>query len=338
MTRSRVDPATSKALAPERASELMRGLPGSRLRPLLTRFMSETSISLVVDPILADLHAEWLSHATRSASTSSGSTSSDSTSFDSSNDSGGAALPPWHRIRLRTRLVLELSGACGQILLLAALRYSARRILTGSCAAGITLGLLFMMQSLISPSGAVPPSPRAPQSVTRAILPVPKKTPPPPPTEKRDKEIVELPETTLSTGFDNKDRRPPRFPIEGIVVPGTPGGTGTNLGGEGIELVLTPSESCMPLSRMQPIYPERAKSRNIEGRVRVRVDIDASGQVTRTTIIESAHPILSRAVETAARRWRYQPSSFGGNPERSTGDGANGCSSDEVLLTFELPD
>lgn len=63
-----------------------------------------------------------------------------------------------------------------------------------------------------------------------------------------------------------------------------------------------------PLSRVNPAYPSRALALHVEGKVRVRFDIDHSGEVGNIEIID-AEPrgMFDSEVRRALKRWRYPP-------------------------------
>lgn len=55
-----------------------------------------------------------------------------------------------------------------------------------------------------------------------------------------------------------------------------------------------------------PVYPRAARERGWEGRVVLRVEVDADGSVARADIEEtSGHPVLDRAALGAVLRWRF---------------------------------
>ncbi len=57
---------------------------------------------------------------------------------------------------------------------------------------------------------------------------------------------------------------------------------------------------------VQPIYPEEAKRRGIEGSVVLDVTVSERGNVTSLRLV-SGNEILARAAITAVRQWIYDP-------------------------------
>jgi TonB family protein len=68
------------------------------------------------------------------------------------------------------------------------------------------------------------------------------------------------------------------------------------------------------VEQRQPEYPAEALARRLTGDVAVTVDIDASGNVTATSLAPGVAPELDRAAMAAAGRWRFQPARRGGEP------------------------
>lgn len=57
----------------------------------------------------------------------------------------------------------------------------------------------------------------------------------------------------------------------------------------------------------QVIYPDKALSDSIEGRVYVLTFINEEGEVVRTEIIKSAHPVLNEAALNAVNQIKFTP-------------------------------
>jgi len=87
----------------------------------------------------------------------------------------------------------------------------------------------------------------------------------------------------------------------------------------------------VPLMRIEPNYPMRARQDGVEGHVVVRFDIDPRGNVQNPTVL-SAKPrgVFEREALRAIRRWRYKPTIEGGKPTWDRGQ--------KVRIPFRLND
>lgn len=70
------------------------------------------------------------------------------------------------------------------------------------------------------------------------------------------------------------------------------------------------------IEQVNPIYPDEAKERGIQGRVVLSVVIDERGQVIRPKVLKSADPSLSVAAIEAVSQWRYESPVLDGQPVR----------------------
>lgn len=70
-----------------------------------------------------------------------------------------------------------------------------------------------------------------------------------------------------------------------------------------------------PVATPAPAYPPRARARAIEGYVKVRLLIGDDGSVRKVGILE-AEPegVFEDAVLAVARRWRFEPATYQGQP------------------------
>ena len=191
-------------------------------------------------------------------------------------------------------------------------------------ALGITFGLFYLMQYLISmgserganiTKGQVIEFVRLKRDEASQIrkreLPKKEKPPEPPPppelkmskTDAPDADAMAIAAPDLSAGPDL--------------------GSGPNLG--------APSDSdSVPLVRVPPQYPIRAAERGIEGWVVLRFTITAIGTVENPTVLD-AQPkrIFDRAAIRALKKWKYRPRIVDGVPIERI---------EEVRLTFDLED
>ena len=82
------------------------------------------------------------------------------------------------------------------------------------------------------------------------------------------------------------------------------------------------------LEQRQPEYPPEALPRRLAGDVAVAVEIDASGDVTATSLIHGVAPELDRAAMETASRWRFRP---------AMRDGVAIASRVQLVFHFEPP-
>ena len=62
------------------------------------------------------------------------------------------------------------------------------------------------------------------------------------------------------------------------------------------------------LANPSPEYPEIARRMNINGVVKVELEISADGTIKSAKIL-GGHPVLADAVQKALKRWKYAPAS-----------------------------
>ena len=67
-----------------------------------------------------------------------------------------------------------------------------------------------------------------------------------------------------------------------------------------------------------PVYPQTALRAGIQGMVKVEVSIDDQGTVTSAKAVDG-HQFLRGSAEDAARRSKFKPAMFDGNPIKSKG-------------------
>lgn len=80
------------------------------------------------------------------------------------------------------------------------------------------------------------------------------------------------------------------------------------------------------MTRVNPVYPEKAQQKGIEGSVKVHVVFSPEGTVTNVTLVSGPQE-LAKAAMDAVRQWRYSPTLFDGKPVETE---------DTVTLQFRL--
>jgi TonB family protein len=80
------------------------------------------------------------------------------------------------------------------------------------------------------------------------------------------------------------------------------------------------------LSRVDPVYPEEAKTQQIEGSVKLHAVIARDGTI-QSVEARGGPALLTPAAEGAVRQWRFTPSSIGGQPVEAEED---------ITITFRL--
>jgi len=84
------------------------------------------------------------------------------------------------------------------------------------------------------------------------------------------------------------------------------------------------------LGNVPPVYPYRARRKEIEGRVVLRVQVLPGGTARSVEVLSSSgHAILDRAALKAVRGWRFVPAKWAGVPVAGAID---------VPITFRLTD
>ncbi|QTA85882.1 energy transducer TonB [Desulfonema magnum] len=67
------------------------------------------------------------------------------------------------------------------------------------------------------------------------------------------------------------------------------------------------------LQKVEPVYPYRARRRDIKGMVTVKFLVSVSGDVTKPSVVEAKpRGVFEQSVLEAIRRWRFKPGYFQG--------------------------
>jgi len=92
----------------------------------------------------------------------------------------------------------------------------------------------------------------------------------------------------------------------------------------------SPDGEFMPLVRVAPIYPHRARVQAIEGWVMLEFTITKTGTVTSIRVIESSHVMFESTAVRALEKFKYRPRIVNGQPVAVSGV--------EYQITFQLED
>jgi protein TonB len=104
------------------------------------------------------------------------------------------------------------------------------------------------------------------------------------------------------------------------------GGMGPYLGGGGGGPSGDAEE--MPIVRINPQWPQKARIRGIEGYVTVSFTITKTGSIRDVEVVDANPPrIFNRVVKKAVLRWKYKPKYVDGQPVERT---------QQVTLDFKL--
>lgn len=79
-----------------------------------------------------------------------------------------------------------------------------------------------------------------------------------------------------------------------------------------------PMVKAKPSGFVQPQYTDDARSAGVEGRVRLRIQIDASGNVSGVSVLSGLGHGLDQAAMSAARRMHFSPATQCGKPVASS--------------------
>jgi protein TonB len=289
-------------------SSLRASLPGQTARRWLARIFSPPAMESVFDPFLADLQADWL-HAKSTRS---------------------AFYTRWSLLRAYLSLAVQVAAfAIGSLLgasyeLAPAASSAALHVEPGRpasrtfryatpliVAALMTFGLFALMSALIaSPPGAVTVDPPTPVTLIRRIQPPDPIVPPKP-------ELPAIPEPKpnmpgMGVQTTETAHHPPVLHPEpsdhwfGRIEPGFVDPIGPATGADHGE---------SPIIRVEPIYPQRALERGIEGWVDVEFTVTAAGTISEPRILRSSpSAIFNGAALRAIKRWKYAPKIVDGQP------------------------
>lgn len=184
-----------------------------------------------------------------------------------------------------------------------------RYLTSASLGMTMTFGLLYLMHILIDTGESVRNDPFKVPNLSW-ILPQANDSPPivddpiEPPPQPLIPPANRAPQTTEASGA-----------VTGLPVPVQhPGGYKPRL-----QTTAFTDGPLINIVRVQPTYPMRALTQNLEGYVTVGFDVSAEGAVTNVFVLDSSHGIFEKAAIDAAYRFRFKSRVVDGIPVATTG-------------------
>lgn len=147
---------------------------------------------------------------------------------------------------------------------------------------------------------------------------------------------VDRPPTGSTASIPNSDQANPavpkraavQAPVGGLIV--TQNGRVIYRAGPSGEATPPPVMAAAPnrlLHRVDPEYPESARSQHIQGAVELEAQVLGDGTVGNVAVLRG-HPLLAEAAASAIKQWKYQPYSVNGRQvERQ----------ERITVKFSLP-
>jgi protein TonB len=70
----------------------------------------------------------------------------------------------------------------------------------------------------------------------------------------------------------------------------------------------------LPIVKVQPIYPQRALQRGLEGSVLVQYTVTTTGETKDVVVVQSSNQVFDRAAIESAKKYKYKPRIIDGTP------------------------
>jgi len=174
----------------------------------------------------------------------------------------------------------------------------ARYAISVSVGAGVTFGLLFIMQLLIATGrNAITETENFRLGdfvrVERTEVIETKKEKPEKPPE--PEVPPEMPSPDMANNFDNS---------MAVSVSAPSMDASMSIGGVGFGVS---DGEYLPIVKVAPVYPSRALSRGLEGYVIVEFTVTRTGTVRDAIVVESTSSLFERAATEAALKFKYKP-------------------------------
>ena len=170
-----------------------------------------------------------------------------------------------------------------------------------------------------------PPPPPKPKLAPRPVAPTPEPAAPEPAPAAHaapvQTDTVMSNEVGMDMGTGGKPRdeikpgpaaakpRPAAAPVKTPIKPAAPDGATDHAGA-----CTEPPGKPEPTLKTDIEYTEEARAAGIEGRLVLKVTVDASGAVTDVVVVTSVDPALDAAAIATVKTWRFRPAQACGKP------------------------
>ena len=169
-----------------------------------------------------------------------------------------------------------------------------------------------LMVNLITPPKPEPPPPPPPPPKIEPPKPQPvvRKPQPVQPVQKAEPPPLLVTESTAPALPSAPPPKPDPGPAVAATAPGPARGPGT-----APLAVVPPSFDAAYLQNPPPAYPPMSRRRGEQGKVMLRVYVNAAGAAERVEVrASSGHERLDQAAQEVVQRWRFVPARQGGQP------------------------
>ena len=176
--------------------------------------------------------------------------------------------------------------------------------------AGVTFGLLFLMQMLIA-SGRGLNTDAKRFEITDFVRVEREQR-----VEREERKPEKPPEPEQQPDMPNPDHNTDYNNTLAVSMAAPSVNTSVNVGGLGFGVS---DGEYLPIVKVAPVYPARAAQRGLEGYVIVEFTVTQTGATKDISVVESTSSLFDRAAVDAAAKFKYKPRVIDGNPVEVAG-------------------
>jgi len=176
--------------------------------------------------------------------------------------------------------------------------------------AGVTFGLLFLMQMLIA-SGRGLNTDAKRFEITDFVRVEREQR-----VEREERKPEKPPEPEQQPDMPNPDHNTDYNNSLAVSMAAPSVNTSVNVGGLGFGVS---DGEYLPIVKVAPVYPARAAQRGLEGYVIVEFTVTQTGATKDIVVVESTSSLFDRAAVDAAAKFKYKPRVIDGNPVEVAG-------------------